>query len=92
MSLLVKAVWIFKQNSAKPLMASRVWPKVSKPVFACAGYIGKDVDVLYEEGMTAIFGILAKAEPLEAALKNGPVNLERTVENIARTLQLVPCD
>ena len=42
--------------------------------------------------MTAIFGILAKAEPLEATLKNGPVNLERTVENIARTLQLVPCD
>ena len=28
--------------------------EVSKPVFACAGYIGKDVDVLYEEGMTAI--------------------------------------
>lgn len=50
------------------------------------------MDVLYEEGMTAIFGIMAKAEPLEAALKNGPVNLERTVENIALTLQMVPCD
>ncbi len=75
-----------------PYGVSRLAKKYQKPVFACAGYIGKDVDVLYEEGMTAIFGILAKAEPLEAALKNGPVNLERTVENIARTLQLVPCD
>ena len=75
-----------------PYCVSRLAKKYQKPVFACAGYIGKDVDVLYEEGMTAIFGILAKAEPLEAALKNGPVNLERTVENIARTLQLVPCD
>ena len=54
MSLLVKAVWIFKQNSAKPLWRLAFGQEVSKPVFACAGYIGKDVDVLYEEGMTAI--------------------------------------
>ena len=54
MSLLVKAGWIFKQNSAKPLMASHVWPRSIKTGFRFAGYIGKDVDVLYEEGMTAI--------------------------------------
>ncbi len=30
---------IFKQNSAKPLMASRVWQRsIKNPVFACAGY------------------------------------------------------
>ncbi len=44
-----------------PYGVSRLAKKYQKPVFACAGYIGKDVDVLYEEGMTAIFGILAKS-------------------------------
>lgn len=51
-------------------------------VFVCVGYIGKDVDVFYEEGMMVIFGILVKVELLEVVLKNGLVNLERIVENI----------
>ena len=42
--------------------------------------------MLYEEGITAIFGILAKAGPLEEALALGEINLERTVENIVRVL------
>lgn len=59
-----------------------------KPLFALAGAIGRDVEVLYEEGMTAIFGILAQAESIEEALGNGPSNVERTCENIARTIHL----
>jgi glycerate kinase len=38
--------------------------------------------------MTAIFGILAKVESIEAALQSGERNLERTVENIVRVLSV----
>ncbi|MDN6691737.1 MAG: glycerate kinase, partial [Enterococcus sp.] len=71
-----------------PYGVAKVAKKHHKPVFACAGYIGEQVDVLYDEGMTAIFGILAKAESIEAALQSGERNLERTVENIVRVLDI----
>ena len=71
-----------------PYGVAKVAKHYQKPVFACAGYVGKDVEVLYDEGMTAIFGIMAKAESIEEALKNGESNLERTCENIARILYL----
>lgn len=71
-----------------PYGVAKVAKHYRKPVFACAGYIGADVDVLYAEGMTSIFGILDKAESIEEALANGKLNLERTVENIARTIKI----
>lgn len=71
-----------------PYGVVKIAQKHQKPVFACAGYIGEQVEVLYDEGMTAIFGILAKAGSLEEALKSGEANLERTVENIARILRM----
>lgn len=69
-----------------PYGVAKIAKKYNKPVFACAGFIGEQVDVLYKEGFTAIFGILAKAGPLEEALALGEINLERTVENIVRVL------
>lgn len=69
-----------------PYGVAKLAKKYNKPVFACAGYIGEQVEVLYDEGMTAIFGILDKAGSLDAALKSGEANLERTVENIVRVL------
>ena len=71
-----------------PYGVAKIAKKHQKPVFACAGYIGEQVDVLYEEGMTAIFGILSKSGSLEEALKSGESNLERTVENIVRVLSV----
>lgn len=71
-----------------PYGVAKVAQRYQKPVFACAGYIGEKVDVLYDEGMTAIFGILAKSGSLEEALADGAENLARTTENIARTLRL----
>lgn len=69
-----------------PYGVAKLAKKYNKPVFACAGYIGEQVEVLYDEGMAAIFGILDKAGSLDAALKSGERNLERTVENIVRVL------
>lgn len=71
-----------------PYGVAKIAKRHQKPVFACAGYIGEQVDVLYEEGMTAIFGILSKSGSLEEALKSGESNLERTVENIVRVLSV----
>lgn len=71
-----------------PYGVAQVAKGYRKPVFACAGYIGEQVEDLYEEGITAIFGILSKATSLEEALKAGEDNLARTVENIVRVLNL----
>lgn len=56
-------------------------------VIALAGYIGKDVEVLYEEGFDAIFGIVPGAAELEILLKQGKENVARTAESIARLLK-----
>lgn len=71
-----------------PYGVAKVGKKYHKPVFACAGYIGENVEVLYDEGMTAIFSILPKATTLSEALSTGKENLARTTENIARVLAL----
>ncbi|MGN7762860.1 glycerate kinase [Paenibacillus sp. 22594] len=57
-------------------------------VIAIAGYIGEGIEALYDEGFTAIFGIVPGANGLEKLLAEGPQNVERTCENIARILKL----
>jgi glycerate 2-kinase len=59
-----------------------------KKVIALAGYIGEGIDTLYAEGIDAIFGIVPGAAGLEQLLMDGPANVERTCENIARVLRL----
>lgn len=56
-------------------------------VVALAGYIGKDVEVLYDEGFDAIFGIVPGAADLETLLGQGKENVARTAESIARLLK-----
>lgn len=56
-------------------------------VIALAGYVGKDVEALYEEGFDAIFGIVPGAADLETLLGQGKENIIRTSESIARLLK-----
>lgn len=56
-------------------------------VIALAGYIGKDVEVLYNEGFDAIFGIVPGASDIETLLAQGKENVTRTTENICRLLK-----
>ncbi|MGG0824764.1 glycerate kinase [Paenibacillus turicensis] len=58
-----------------------------KKVIAIAGYIGEGIETLYEAGFDAIFGIVPGALELEKLLAEGPQNVERTCENIARVLK-----
>ncbi|MGW8958807.1 glycerate kinase family protein [Paenibacillus sp. NPDC055715] len=59
-----------------------------KKVIAVAGYIGEGIDTLYQKGIDAVFGIVPGASELDKLLVEGPQNVERTCENIARVLQL----
>lgn len=62
--------------------------KASGKVIALAGYIGEGIETLYAEGIDAVFGIVPGASSLEKLLADGPANVERTCENIARLLKL----
>ncbi|MHA3083027.1 glycerate kinase family protein [Acinetobacter sp. ANC 5383] len=70
-----------------PLGVAKVTRQFNKPLFACAGYVGEGIDELYDDGFTAIFGILDRCCDLTTACQHGQQNLERTCENIARILK-----
>lgn len=74
------------QFGKTPYGVAQIAKKYDVPVISLAGYIGKGLDHLYDKGFTAIFGILAKAENIDQALKDGPQNVERTTENIVRLI------
>nr|WP_295970331.1 glycerate kinase [uncultured Bacillus sp.] len=56
-------------------------------VIALAGYIGKDVESLYNEGFDAILGIVPGASDLDTLLVQGKENVIRTSESVARLLK-----
>lgn len=56
-------------------------------VIALAGYIGQDIEVLYNEGFDAIFGIVPGAAELDNLLAQGKANVARTAESVARLLK-----
>lgn len=61
-------------------------------VVAFAGAVGEGVDQLHALGIDAVFGITPGAMPLARALADGPANLARTAENVARLLSSVKFD
>ena len=69
-----------------PYGIAQIGKKYHKPVISLAGHLGDGIDSLYQYGFTAFFGILPGACSLDEALKNGAENVERTTENIVRTL------
>ncbi|MCM3717810.1 glycerate kinase [Fictibacillus phosphorivorans] len=66
--------------------AKAVSPEV--PVITIAGSIGPDYEAVFEHGIDAVFSVVNGVVTLEEALANGAVNVEKTAENIARTLNL----
>ncbi|MCM3703975.1 glycerate kinase [Paenibacillus macerans] len=71
-----------------PYGVAKAAKEAGKKVIAVAGYIGEGINALYEEGIDAVFGIVPGAGELEKLLAEGPQNVERTCENIARVLKL----
>lgn len=56
-------------------------------VIALAGYVGQDIETLYDEGFDAIFGIVPGAADIDTLLAQGKENVARTSESIARLLK-----
>lgn len=69
-----------------PYGVAQVAKHLNKPVIAFAGYVGQGIEELYDEGFTAIFGIVDGACDLLTALKNGEKNLERCCESVVRLI------
>lgn len=70
-----------------PFGVASVAKRYDIPVMAFAGRVGDGVEVLYENGFTAIFGIVNGVGTLEEVLASGETNLCRTVENVCRVLR-----
>ncbi|GIO35464.1 glycerate kinase [Paenibacillus antibioticophila] len=70
-----------------PYGVARMAKEAGKKVIAVAGYIGEGIDTLYDIGIDAVFGIVPGAQELQKVLVEGPQNVERTCENIARVLK-----
>ncbi|RZG73477.1 glycerate kinase [Acinetobacter sp. WCHAc060033] len=71
-----------------PFGVAQVAKRLNKPVIAFAGYVGESFEELYDEGFTAIFGIVDGASDLQTALKNGERNLERCCESVVRMMSI----
>lgn len=74
------------QFGKTPLGVAMLAKTYQKPVVALAGRVGEDIDVLYEKGIDAVFGIMKGASTLEEALLKGKENIEKTAESIVRLM------
>jgi len=77
------------QFGKTPIGVAAIAKKYNKPVIVLAGGVGEDVDVLYEKGIDAIFGIMKGVTSMEDALYKGQRNLEYTAENIVRFMKIL---
>ncbi|HDK7169361.1 TPA: glycerate kinase [Clostridium botulinum] len=69
-----------------PFGVAKVAKEFNIPVIAFAAHIGDDIDILYENGIDSIVGILRGVTDLKSALKKGKINVEKASENITRIL------
>ncbi|PKE30357.1 hypothetical protein CWS43_12080 [Rahnella sp. AA] len=72
-----------------PIGVAKVAKFYGAPVIALAGNIGTGTEELHEFGIDKIFSIVPGADNIENLLKNGPKNVERTCENIARLIRAI---
>ena len=71
-----------------PYGVAQVAKKYDIPVIAVAGNVGSGVEELYELGFNSILSIMPGVMTLEKALNSGKENIENTVENVARLLNI----
>ncbi|CAM3626139.1 glycerate kinase [Rouxiella silvae] len=75
-------------NGKVPIGVARVAKRYNKPVIAIGGSLTKDVDVVYEHGLDAVFSVLYSVCTLDEALENAADNLRKSARNIAATIRL----
>lgn len=72
-----------------PYGVASIAKKYNIPVIVLVGKIGDGCEVLYEGGITSIFGILPGTMDIKEALKIGKANVERTSENVGRLIKSI---
>ncbi len=80
----------FQTAFGKTPMAVTECVKKNSPnctIVGLCGHLGKNVDVLYEKGLDALFPIVSGPQSLEEAMENGELNLTRTAENVLRLIK-----
>lgn len=71
-----------------PVGVSKLAKDKGIPVIAFAGNVGDNIDDLYSLGINSVVSIMQGVSTLEQALKNGSSNLERTVYNIVKIINI----
>lgn len=71
-----------------PIGVARVAKRYNKPVIGIAGSLTKDVGVVHQHGLDAVFSVLYTICTLEEALDNAAENVRLSARNIAATLAI----
>ena len=71
-----------------PIGVAKVAKRYNKPVIGIAGSLTKDVDVVHQHGLDAVFSVLYTICTLEEALDNAAENVRLSARNIAATLAI----
>lgn len=71
-----------------PFGVAKIAKKYNLPVIAIAGGIGKNAESLYEKGFDSIFPIVDSPMPLDKAMENSGILIEKTVERVLRVLKI----
>ena len=72
-----------------PVGVAQTAKQFGKPVVAIVGCLREDYEVVYPQGIDAVFPIIRQLGSLEDTLKNGRPNLVSAAQNVARLYRLV---
>lgn len=75
-------------NGKVPIGVAKLAKQFDLPVICIAGSLGKDVHVVYDHGIDAVFSILNKTCSLPEAFAEAAQNLEISARNIAASLKI----
>lgn len=71
-----------------PMGVATVAKSMNIPVIALVGKIGRGADMLYDQGIDAIFSIAEGPMELEECMKNGAELMERAANRVMRAIKL----
>ncbi|MDO5640598.1 MAG: glycerate kinase [Neisseria sp.] len=72
-----------------PVGVAQTAKQFGKPVIAIVGCLREDYEVVYAQGIDAVFPIIRQLGSLEDTLQNGHHNLVSAAQNVAKLYQLV---
>ncbi|KGT93292.1 glycerate kinase [Erwinia typographi] len=71
-----------------PIGVAKVARRYNKPVIGIAGSLTKDVGIVHQHGLDAVFSVIFSICTLEEALDNAAENVRMSARNIASTLAI----